>query len=41
MANKTSRYGTGDHLNPAPAQRDEGQGVNRIEHRAARPMGGC
>jgi hypothetical protein len=31
MANKTSRYGIGDHRNPAPTPRDEGRGVDGIE----------
>jgi hypothetical protein len=41
VANKMSRHGIGDHRNPAPTRRDEGRGVNRIEHVAAWPMGGC
>jgi len=37
----------GDHRNLAATEDDEGQGLNRIEHRAASPapvgaaMGGC
>jgi hypothetical protein len=47
MASTTPHYGIGDHRNLATTQREEWQGVDRIEHRAARPatagaaMGGC
>jgi hypothetical protein len=47
MANTSPQHGIVDHRRFATTQREESHGVNRIEHRAARPatagaaMGGC